>query len=146
MSDEDSLLAQLEEVYAAVGDAYGGYSCGQSTRCCRFAVTGREPYLTSLELAYLLRGIRQRGGMLSQKRRALPLLPAVAHDQEGTCPLLNQDSMCSSYAHRPLGCRSFWCNDADDGGRAVRHKELQRFVRKIKDLSLIHISEPTRPY
>lgn len=138
MSDEELLFEQLRAVYAEVDAEFQGYTCPQSTACCRFSVTGREPYVTSIELAFLMHGLRARGGMLSDKRRALPLLSKQTREQEKTCPLLSDESLCASYEQRPLGCRSFWCTNADDGGTPVRHRAIQGFVRRIKELARQH--------
>ena len=43
----------LLSIYARLDAALGGFGCGGSTTCCRFGVTGREPYVTKLERAVL---------------------------------------------------------------------------------------------
>ena len=55
-------LSQSPEVDAL----YADWSCPSSTECCRFGVTGRQPYLTSIEA--LLRGRDTLVGSETQDR------------------------------------------------------------------------------
>ncbi len=137
------LLSQLEVLFAEADALMAGWSCDASTLCCRFGVTGREPYVTSIELAFLERGIAARGGPLPRRRRALPL----AEEQiarwgrrakvERTCPLLDERGRCAVYAARPLGCRTFFCDRAVSAGRMPR-EEIRRLVSRIEDLAARH--------
>jgi len=94
-------LAELRDLYRIVDGALAGWSCASSTDCCRFGVTGREPYPTAVEIAELERAVAARGGI--PKRRTLPL----AHERR--CALLDDRGRCVVYASRPLGCRTFYC-------------------------------------
>lgn len=127
-ADLDALLAELSAVYADADRALEGWTCATSTECCRFGITGREPYVTSIEIAALRRAVARRGGALSPKRRALPMA-----DDERTCALLDRDGRCSVYASRPLGCRTFFCDRASGPGRIARTTlvELSRRVQAI---------------
>jgi hypothetical protein len=97
-------LAELRLLYARIDEALVGWTCEASTDCCRFGVTGREPYPTAVELAELERAVRARGGL--PKRRSLPLA------SERRCALLGDDGRCLVYAWRPFGCRTFFCERA----------------------------------
>lgn len=97
-------LARLRALYAEIDGALQGWGCDASTDCCRFGVTGREPYPTAVELAELTRAVRARGGL--PKRRALSL------SGERRCALLGDDGRCLVYASRPFGCRTFFCERA----------------------------------
>lgn len=99
-------LAALRELYARIDATLGGWSCDASTDCCRFGVTGREPYPTAVELAELERAVRARGGL--PKRRTLALAG------ERRCTLLGDDGRCLVYASRPFGCRTFFCERGRD--------------------------------
>src|SRR5581483_7337115 len=107
--DENELLAELGALYGRVDALYEGASCPSSTECCRFGLTGREPYVTSIEIAALKRAVARRGGPLSAKRRALPIAGTAA---ERTCPFLDGSGRCSVYDSRPFGCRTFYCDRA----------------------------------
>lgn len=133
---EQALLARLRAVYAEVEQAYAGHGCEGTTECCRFAITGREPYVTSIEVLAVQRAIAARGGPLKPKKRALP----IAHrtrDDERVCPLLDEGARCAIYADRPLGCRTFWCHRATSD-RQVDQKELNGFVRQVQEIAAEH--------
>ena len=131
------LLAELADIYRDVEAAYAGYRCPSSTECCRFGITGREPYVTSIELAAIGRAQASRGGPLAPRRRALPIAPNDT-ETERTCPLLDHQGRCSIYDARPLGCRTFWCERADVSHDPVGREQLGSFVRRIQELAVRH--------
>jgi Fe-S-cluster containining protein len=94
-------LTELRALYARIDRELHGWGCDASTDCCRFGVTGREPYPTAVEIAELERAVRARGGL--PKRRSLP------QSDERRCDLLGDDGRCLVYASRPFGCRTFFC-------------------------------------
>ncbi|CAN5924770.1 hypothetical protein BH11MYX4_BH11MYX4_66020 [soil metagenome] len=129
-------LSALRGVYAEVDRLLEGWSCESSTDCCRFGITGREPYPTAIEQAELERGVRARGGL--PRRRSLPTVNARGGD-ERRCPLLSDEGRCLVYASRPFGCRTFFCErghgPAHEPVRALPSKEIARLSRAIVDLS-----------
>lgn len=130
-----ALFEELEAIYRDADALYASHRCPSTTECCRFGITGREPYVTSVELAFVERAIAARGGPLSPRRRALPLAPSGAGER--TCPLLDAQARCSVYASRPLGCRTFWCGRAE-ADRKVAQRELNELVARIKALAMRH--------
>jgi len=143
----DDLLTSLAEVYRDADALHAGWSCPASTECCRFGITGREPYVTSIELLAVRRAIAARGGTRSWKRA-----PAAARDAEGastgrialpvvaeerTCPLLCASGRCAVYEARPLGCRTFYCDRAGPGGK-VKQREVNALVRRIQEIAAKH--------
>jgi hypothetical protein len=136
---EKALLAELQALYRETDELYAGYGCAESTECCRFAITGREPYVTSIELYALERAVAARGGPLKPVKRALPLAPqkGALRDDERTCPLLNADARCAVYQARPFGCRTFWCDRADTDA-PVSHKQMSALVTKLRALASQH--------
>jgi Fe-S-cluster containining protein len=126
------LLAELEAVYRDADRLHAGWSCPASTECCRFGVTGREPYVTSIELAALRKAMGARGGPRSWKK-ALP----VVRSDERICPLLDAGGRCAAYDARPLGCRTFYCDRATPGGK-VAQREVNALVRRIQDIAQRH--------
>lgn len=140
----DALLDELRALYREVDALYEGWSCPSSTECCRFGVTGRQPYVTSIELAAVRRAIAKRGAPLSPAKRALPITEDEA--RERICPLLDRGKRCAIYADRPLGCRTFYCDRATQGPAGTR-AELQEIVRKLRDLAARHAlgGEQARP-
>ena len=129
-ADEARALAGLRALYARVDALLADTSCDASTECCRFGVTGREPYVTPLELAELLRAVRAAGGL--PKRRGLPLAREAA--DQAWCPLLGDDGRCRVYAARPLGCRTFFCARASRPGKAPR-EEVRALLAELSALS-----------
>lgn len=123
-------LDELRAIYARTATLTDGLGCDASTDCCRFGVTGREPYPTAIEIAELERGIRARGGL--KKRRTLPVAG------ERRCAMLDDDGRCQVYASRPFGCRTFFCDRARDAGGnpvALPREEIAALSRAIADLS-----------
>jgi Fe-S-cluster containining protein len=129
--------AALRAVYADVDRLLEGWSCDSSTDCCRFGVTGREPYPTAIEQAELERAVRARGGL--PKRRSLPTVNARGKD-ERRCTLLSDEGKCLVYASRPFGCRTFFCERATGPARehvrGMPKEEIARLARKVADLSV----------
>ena len=133
---EQALLGRLKAVYDEVEQAYATHRCEGTTECCRFAITGREPYVTSIELLAVQRAVARRGGPLKDKRRALPM----AHDSraaERVCPLLSEDARCAIYVDRPLGCRTFWCQRVTSEGQ-IDQKQLNGYVRRVQEIAADH--------
>ena len=133
--DDNALLSELAALYAEVDALYTGWSCPSSTECCRFGVTGRQPYVTSIELAAIHRALGRRGAPLAARKRALPITDD--QERERICPLLDRGKRCSIYADRPLGCRTFYCDRATQGPHATR-AELQGIVHKLQELAARH--------
>jgi Fe-S-cluster containining protein len=124
-------LEKLRAVYAEVDAVLAGWTCASSTDCCRFGVTGREPYPTSVEIAELERAVRARGGL--PKRRTLPVA------DERRCTLLSDEGRCLVYASRPFGCRTFFCErgsgPAGEPPRSGPKTEIARLGRSVADLA-----------
>jgi hypothetical protein len=126
LPDDGDLLGALREIYAETDAFMAQWSCDASTDCCRFGVTGREPYVTAIELALLRKGIAGKGGL--PKQRQLPMAG------ERRCPVLTDQGRCAAYAERPLGCRTFFCERAV-GPRRPPRDEARTMVQRIAALS-----------
>ena len=96
---------QALAILGGVDDALAGIGCDSSTDCCRFRVTGREPWLTAAEWELVVTEVGRLG------RR----LPRTNDDADGRCPFLDEGGRCLVYAARPLGCRSHFCERAHGG-------------------------------
>jgi len=141
-NQSNALIAELEQVLLEADRIFAEWSCPSTTECCRFGITGREPYVTSIELLAIKRAIAARGGLRSWRRAGssdaadgrtrLPL----AHN-ERPCPMLNVEGRCAIYAARPLGCRTFYCERATQGSR-VRHREVTELVRRVQVIAARH--------
>lgn len=145
------LLAELAALYDDVDALYRGATCDGSTECCRFGITGKEPQVTSIELALVTRALRERGGLPSPKRRALPLQNDAASARQGSratheraCPLLVSPGRCAIYGARPLGCRTFFCERASLA-QPVDRRALRDSVRRLQELAVRHAPGGDRP-
>jgi Fe-S-cluster containining protein len=114
---------------------YAGVTCPGSTECCRFGLTGRQPYLTSIEAALIRRALGGRGFGERKRPRFAPL-PLVRERDERPCPLLDDAGRCSVYAARPLGCRTFYCARAT--GDVPARAELRTLLRRLQALAARH--------
>lgn len=113
--------------------ALAGWTCESTTECCRFGVTGREPYLTRAEWELMQTAIARSG-------RRLPAIPA-----DGTCPLLSEDGRCTVYDARPLGCRTFYCDRAT-GPAPYPRRAVAALPRALEDLSGGERGRPLRSW
>jgi len=128
-------LLELKALYARVDALYADWSCPTSTECCRFGITGRQPYLTSIEILAVRSALAQRGGLLSDNKRALPILMSAS--SERVCPLLDRNQRCSVYEVRPLGCRTFFCDRANRGV-GPSGAQLRDVMRELQELAERH--------
>ena len=125
------LLGDLLRVYADLDARLAGFGCDESTDCCHFERTGREPWVTDLEWAVVANAVARLGGrdaVVAKNRRALPMVG------EGRCPLLDAAGRCSVYDARPLGCRTFYCERVQGPGRVPRDA-VRDALRELQTLS-----------
>jgi uncharacterized protein len=124
-------LGELARIYTTLDARLEGFTCDASTDCCHFERTGREPWVTDVEWAFVVKALGRLGGrdaVAAKNRRALPLVG------EGRCPLLDPQGRCSVYASRPLGCRTFFCDRVQGPGRVPR-EAIREALREIQTLS-----------
>ncbi|MET0591706.1 MAG: YkgJ family cysteine cluster protein [Polyangiaceae bacterium] len=138
------MFDELRALYRDTDALFEGASCDASTECCRFGITGREPQVTSIEIALIEQAIKQRGGPLSVKKRALPLASQGSPDRERICPMLDRSGRCTIYRDRPLGCRTFYCSRASLVKPPTRD-EIKDIVRRLQDLAARHEVNGDRP-
>jgi hypothetical protein len=123
--------AALLALYAEVDDLLRAWecSCSQEPRCCRFGITGREPYPTAVELQEVRHAMRAANvtavWTAAGNRRRLPL----ADRGDRPCPLLSAEGRCRIYASRPFGCRTFFCD------QKVPRSAVSAIARRIGELS-----------
>jgi hypothetical protein len=113
---------ELHGLFEAANARYQGWDCARSGDCCQVTKTGREPYVWPVEWAAVQEGLRQQG-------RRLPLAPRA----DGACPLLDQKGRCSLYAHRPLGCRTFYCERGT--GPRVTRDDVTGLMQRLERVS-----------
>jgi hypothetical protein len=123
-----ALLALYEEVDAltlgmSCACSQAGVGGAPDAQCCHFAVTGREPYPTAVELEEVRHAVRAANVAVAPPARG-----GLAHLRP--CPLLSPEGRCRIYASRPFGCRTFFC------GQKVPRESIAAIGRRIADLSV----------
>lgn len=89
--------------------------CVISGRCCRFEEFGHRLFVTTLELARLMRDLQ-----------ADPM-----QNWDGTgCPF-QRNKLCSVHVIRPFGCRMFFC---DATSTQWQNEQYERFHAQLKQL------------
>jgi hypothetical protein len=122
---------EILEIYAAAEASLPPRACTRLTRCCRFAETGREPYVTRAELELLLAVHGATGRRLPDPR------------SDGACPFLDGDeTTCTVYEGRPFGCRTHFCREA---GGAVPARELKHALDRLAALDEKRGGDGPRP-
>jgi hypothetical protein len=125
--ERTALLALYEEVDAltfgmSCACSQAGVGGAPDAQCCHFAVTGREPYPTAVELEEVRHAVRAANVAVAPPARG-------ALTQLRPCPLLSPEGRCRIYASRPFGCRTFFC------GQKVPRESIAAIGRRIADLS-----------
>ncbi len=117
--------AALAQFYATIDAdvASRNPACELSGRCCRFDQYGHRLYVTSLEIAWML---RQFGGPAADR-----LQEATLPANEG-CPF-QVGKLCSVHALRPLGCRLYFCDPSAAGWLNTVHEQYLGVLRGIHD-------------
>ena len=89
-------------------------TCRNRGACCKFGAFGHKLYVTTLELAYFHAKHPERFPLAVADSG--PLESATAHGadpQDRTCPF-QENGLCTTREGRPLGCRVFFCESADE--------------------------------
>src|SRR5262245_37219394 len=113
----EDLRSRVQAIYeeAEKEIAAAGPVCVASGRCCRFKEYGHTLFVSNLEAAVLLDG-------------------APAYERPVTaefCPF-QRDKLCDARAHRPLGCRVYYCDPTyQETGNAITEK----YLRELKHLA-----------
>jgi hypothetical protein len=133
--------AALLALFAEVDALLAGWACACSeagiggsadAQCCHFAVTGREPYPTAVELEEVRHAMRAASIVLAptaRKPTGVRSLPVVERVDLRPCPLLSAEGRCRIYGSRPFGCRTFFCN------QKLPRQAVGNIGRRIADLS-----------
>ncbi len=135
-STNPALLAELDAFFGQLDQRIADHQpvCRNRGVCCKFDAFGHKLYVTTLELAYFrahhadrLQGQDARserddqgaaGFSLRDHAGREPVRGSATNEDAATanqvCPF-QQDGMCTTRAGRPLGCRVFFCESADEG-------------------------------
>lgn len=117
-ADDDALAERMAAFYAEVDARVAALtpSCRNRGDCCRFDTFGHRLYVTTVELAYFVRGLRAAWRPPDDSHR---------------CPF-QVEGRCVARSHRPMGCRVFFC---DPASQAWQHAEYERRLAELKTIS-----------
>jgi len=95
--------------------------CVVSGRCCRFEEYGHRLYVTTLELAAFMAGLKElsKNGELGE-----------LSTDPGSCPFQIK-KLCGVHAIRPFGCRVFFC---DASATDWQHEQYEKFHARLRAL------------
>lgn len=112
---EPDLAEMMGRFYADVDAEVAAHSpvCINRGACCKFKAFGHRLYVTDLELRYFVTGMAERWASPSG---------------DGGCPF-QRDGVCTARAHRPLGCRVYFC---DPASRDWQGPLYERFLTRLK--------------
>ena len=123
---DPQISGELELVYEHISRAVDTRKpvCNTSGRCCNFEKWGHRLYVTGLEAAYLFTRLHEL--------RDEPLTAADidAARAAGGCPF-QKALLCSVHAIRPLGCRTYYC---DETAQEWQHDLTERMLAEIRAL------------
>ena len=125
-ADRPDVRDALEGVYRELAGeiARRGPRCDLSGRCCRFEEYGHRLYVTTIELAGFVHGLRQGG----------PTPP----EWDGTgCPF-QVARLCSVHSIRPFGCRAFFCDPTAKEWQNEVYERLHGGIKRLHE----HLAVP----
>ncbi len=125
-STNPALLAELDAFFGQLDQRIAEHQpvCRNRGVCCKFDAFGHKLYVTTLELAYF----RARHADRLQEQNPRPKRDAqraagfslrdsnaanAASGGEQSCPF-QLDGLCTTREARPVGCRVFFCESADE--------------------------------
>ncbi len=114
-ADPDAVAA-IAAVYADLQSAVDARkpACSASGSCCHFDDYGHRLYVTTLELAAFVAGLKV----------------APSNTDPGGCPF-QRDRLCDAHSGRPFGCRIYYC---DPTAQLWQRDQYELFHARIKAL------------
>ncbi len=122
-----ALLAELDAFFGDLDLRIADHQpvCRNRGACCKFGAFGHKLYVTTLELAYFrarhadrLQEQDPHSAQEDQGAAGFSLRDSNAGEgasgAEQSCPF-QQNGLCTTREGRPLGCRVFFCESADEG-------------------------------
>ena len=118
MSPGEALL----EIYDGIERelAAAGRACKACGRCCNFSANDYVLYASQIET-----------DLVAEKTGRRPELA------EGRCSFQDAAGRCTIRRWRPLGCRTYFCDQARPGGDSFEGLH-ERTLKRIKDLARQH--------
>jgi Fe-S-cluster containining protein len=120
-SQRPEVLAAVAEVYAALEaeTTRRRPKCFLSGKCCNFEEYGHRLYVTTIELA----------AFVHEHRAAAA--PVVSWNGKG-CPF-QVGRLCGVHAHRPMGCRLFFCDETSTDWQREQYERFHADLKRSHD-------------
>ncbi len=144
-STNPALLAELDEFFAQLDQRIADHQpvCRNRGACCKFGAFGHKLYVTTLELAYFRarhadRLQQQDPRSAQEDQRAAGFSPRGLTTIENaatanqSCPF-QREGMCTTREGRPVGCRVFFCESADEGWQSELTEWALARLRELHD-------------
>ena len=133
---EATALAALRALYAEADALYAGWSCPASSECCHLRMTGREPYVTSIEILAIERAVdaaavRSRRSAAHCRSRAMPSASASAAARSRRALLDLRQTGRSDAARSTASVRGPGPSRARDA--------LRDLVQRLRELAVRHM-------
>lgn len=133
---DGAIVALYDQLDAAIRAR--GPTCWTSGKCCNFDAYGHRLYVTGLEIAWVLwrtQGTTPQHEPKHADNRSLPILtPSPPRPLTPSCPY-QLDKLCSIHAHRPMGCRVFFCQS---GTEEWQRELYETFLARLRALHETH--------
>jgi Fe-S-cluster containining protein len=112
------VFGELEDLYREVEEQVTGLSprCEMSGVCCRFEEAGHELFATGLEADYAVHRHPQ----------------GEEPEAPGRCPY-HVKGLCTAREGRPLGCRTYFCDDRTEEALLDVHEVFLRRIRSLAE-------------
>ncbi|MCC5828477.1 MAG: YkgJ family cysteine cluster protein [Phycisphaeraceae bacterium] len=133
--DQPEIERQLRTIERDLLDAVArrGPTCWISGRCCHFDHYGHRLYLTGLEIAWFARRMSLQSPKASEPSGGALALPQAGRAApSGDCPFLS-GRCCSVHEARPLGCRTFFCQQGTEDWQQALHERVLGRIRRLHD-------------
>jgi Fe-S-cluster containining protein len=126
----DVVRAAIADVHDEIGRAIAAASprCEMSGRCCKFDAFGHRLYVTGLEAALTL----VDAGAIAETNPDASRHSARDFAQNSGC-LFQVGNTCGVHAHRPAGCRVYFCDPSWSGAMNDVAERAVEQVREIHD-------------
>ena len=121
LADRDDLAAEMAGFYDQLDRTIADHcpTCWNHGACCKFGEFGHKLFVTTVELAYFVRGNRA------------DWRPPTTDD---ACPFQVRGK-CMAREHRPMGCRIFFCDPDAQGWQNDEYEEQLRTLKAISAAS-----------
>ena len=108
---------ELAEIYARLDAAVAatGVRCFLRGHCCDFTKADHRLFASSVEIAYV------------REAHPAPFSPGSP-----LCPFW-RDGLCHERERRPLGCRTYFCDEVRGGDAAALYERFHAEVRDLAD-------------